>query len=61
MSADQKLLTVSEVAQRLRCRKETVRDWIGKGLLPARQLPGGYFRVRERDLDTFLQPVEAKA
>ena len=51
------LLTVAEVAARLRCRRETVRRYIAQGQLPARSMPGGYYRVREEDLDQLLRPV----
>ena len=51
------LLTVSEAARVIRVREETVRDYIRKGRLPARALPGGYYRIREEDLKTFLRPV----
>ena len=49
------LLPVNEVAERLRCRPETIRKYIATGLLPAVKLPSGYYRVREVDLETFLE------
>ena len=54
----QKLLTVAQVAERLNCRKETVRRYIAEGRLPALQIVGGYYRVRPEDLERFLIPVE---
>ena len=54
---DSRLLTVSEVARRCRCRTETVRRWITKGQLPSQVLPGGAYRVREADLDAVIRPV----
>ena len=51
------MLTVPEVAERLRCRSETVRRYIAEGRLPAFRIPGGYYRIRERDVKRFLQPV----
>ena len=56
---ENRLLTVPEVAERFRCRRETVRRWIVRGLLPAQVLPSGSYRIRERDLDFVLHPVEA--
>ena len=52
------LLTVHEVAKRLRVDDTTVRRWITNGILPAITLPHsgkrqGY-RVRQADLDTVL-------
>ena len=56
-----RLLTVSEVAHKLNCRKESVRRYIAQGDLPALVLPGGSYRIREDDLSAFLQPVFPKA
>jgi excisionase family DNA binding protein len=53
-------LTVSEVSKILRCSPESVRRWINDGNLAAQRLPGGYFRIRRVDLDSFLSPAEAK-
>ncbi len=55
MSAD-RLLTVREVAQRLRTSEESVRRWLRQGKLRGFRLGGtrlGY-RVSERDLADFL-------
>ena len=51
------LLTVSEVALRLRCRQETIRRYIIMGRLPALVLPDGRYRIREEDLAALLKPV----
>ena len=56
MEAEQ-LLTVNEAAKRFRCRPETIRRYIAAGQLVGMQLPGGYFRIREVDLQSFLRPV----
>ena len=52
------LLTVHEVAKRLRVDDTTVRRWITNNILPAITLPHsgkrqGY-RIRQSDLDTVL-------
>ena len=51
------LLTVAEVAERLKCRVETVRRYISEGRLRALMMPGGTYRVREEDLAGLLRPV----
>lgn len=52
-----RLLSVSEVAEHLGCRKETVRRYILDGRLPALQIVGGFYRVWEEDIGQLLQPV----
>jgi excisionase family DNA binding protein len=54
-SLDQ-MLTAREVAGRFNCRVETVRRWIARGDLPAHILPGGEYRIFEKDLEHILQP-----
>ena len=51
-----KLLTVSEVAERLKVCKETVRRYIREGNLKVLSLPGGSYRIPERELNTLLRP-----
>ncbi len=51
-----KWLTVEEIARELELHRETVRRWVRSGELPGIMLGrrGGY-RVKEADLDQFLQ------
>jgi excisionase family DNA binding protein len=49
-------LTVEQVADRLKVREKTVRDWIGRGMLPASKI-GRIFRIRSDHLD---QAMEAR-
>ena len=49
------LLTVNEVAQRLRLHEMTVRRQIRSGQLPAVRV-GRRIRVREEDLEAFMEP-----
>ncbi len=53
------LLTVREVAKRLRVDDTTVRRWINNGILPAITLPHPgkrqAYRIRQSDLDAVLQ------
>lgn len=53
------LLTVHEVAQRLRVDDTTVRRWITKGILDAVHLPHKNerqaYRIRQSTLSTLLQ------
>ena len=51
-----KLLTVSEVAERLKVERRTVIRWVLEGRLRGFKLGGGRFwRVRERDLKKFIR------
>ena len=51
-----RLLTVRDVAAKLRVTEPTVREWIARGELPALELGGrtGY-RITETDLEAFMQ------
>jgi excisionase family DNA binding protein len=53
------LLTVSEVAKRLRVNTTTVRRWVMMGSLPAVILPKRgkrqIYRIKQQTLDTILQ------
>lgn len=56
MTFEQEWLTVREVADRLRVKEATVREWIKRGDLAALDLgarSAGY-RVRPRDLEDFI-------
>jgi len=55
--SDQRLLTVREVAERLRSSPETVRRWLRQGKLHGFR-PGGTklgYRVPEEELQRFLR------
>jgi excisionase family DNA binding protein len=47
-------LTVSEVADLLRLNPQTVRQWIDKGKLPAVRLGERQVRIRQSDLEQFI-------
>jgi excisionase family DNA binding protein len=49
-----RLLTARQVADHLGVHVKTVLAWVGRGELPAIRLPGGAIRVRETDLDDWL-------
>jgi excisionase family DNA binding protein len=55
VSADDHLLTVDEVAERLRKDPSTVRRWIRDGLLEAESHAGGPYRVTEDALVRFRE------
>ena len=58
--SEQRLLTVREVAERIRSSPETVRRWLRQGKLHGFRLGGtklGY-RVPEGELDRFLSEFE---
>ena len=48
------LLTVPEVAERLRMTTMTIYRWIEEGRLPALQI-GKHYRIRESDLDAVIE------
>jgi len=50
-----RLLTARVVADQLGLCTETVLAWIRKGDLPAFRLPGGAIRIRDTDLDQWLE------
>ena len=62
----ERLLTVPEVAQRVRVSPATVRDWLRQGKLKGTR-PGGTkvgWRVAEAEIDRFLaagMPAETRA
>lgn len=60
--ADDKWLTVAQIAERLQIDNETVRRWLRSGELPGLLIgrKGGY-RVQESDLQAFLQEKKAVA
>ena len=51
----ERLLTARVVAERLGLSPATVLLWIREGKLPAFRLPGGAIRIREDELEQWLQ------
>ena len=54
--SDERILTVPEVAERLKVRPEAIRRWIRAGKLPA-FLPGGTktgYRIKASELEQFI-------
>ena len=47
-------LTVAEVADLLKLNSQTVRNWIDRGELPAVRVGSRRVRVRQSDLDAFI-------
>jgi len=59
---DERLLTVSEVAERVRASEETVRRWLKAGRLRGAMLGGkklGY-RIAESELERFIREEMGK-
>ena len=52
------LLTVEEVAERLKRNPETIRRWIKSKRLPAVRPAGGPYIIHSTDLDRFLNPED---
>ena len=53
------LMTVAQVAELLRLNKQTVRNWIDAGTLPAMHI-GRRVRIKAADLDKILTPAAPK-
>lgn len=47
-------LTVAEIAELLKLNQQTIRNWIDRGELPAVRLGRRRVRVRQSDLDAFI-------
>lgn len=60
MNPEERLLTVQEVAERLRLSARTVRLWLQTGKLRGLRV-GGRWRVRESELHAFLRAAEEAA
>jgi excisionase family DNA binding protein len=59
---EQRLLTVREVAERIRSSPETVRRWLRQGKLRGFR-PGGTklgYRVAESELQRFISPSQSE-
>lgn len=52
----EKLLTIKAAAEYVDCSEETIRNWIKKGQLTARQW-GRIVRIKPSDLDKLLVPT----
>jgi excisionase family DNA binding protein len=57
MTVGDELLTVDEVAERVKVNPETVRRWIKSGKLPAVKAAGGPYRIHSTDLDRLFGAV----
>ena len=53
---DDELLTVNEIAKRLKVNQQTVYNWIDRGSLHAVRVGSRRVRVTPSDLDAFLNP-----
>ena len=50
----EELLTIKEAAKILKVRRETIRRYIKNGYLKAVTLPGGDYRLYEKDIQNLL-------
>lgn len=57
---NEELVTVEEAAKILKVRRETIRRYIKNGHLQALTLPGGDYRLRERDIQKILSRPDKK-
>jgi excisionase family DNA binding protein len=53
----EQLYTVEQAAEKLQVQPRTVRDWLKAGKLGG-LITGRFWRIRESDLQTFLQKAE---
>ena len=51
---DEKMLTVEEIAERMRVNEKTVRNWITSGELPAFPIGKRGYRISESDFRMFV-------
>lgn len=54
MVEKQNLISIPEAAYRLNVHTSTIIRWIKTGVLQARQLPNGRWRISQNDLDQLL-------
>jgi len=57
---DDKMLTIGEVAERIRVNEKTVRNWIASGELPAFPIGKRGYRISETDLRAFIEARKQK-
>jgi excisionase family DNA binding protein len=55
---EDELLTVADIANRLKLNQQTIYNWIDRGELPAVRLGARRVRVRRSDLDALLAAGE---
>jgi excisionase family DNA binding protein len=60
LSNSQILLTVKEVAAKLRVHPQTVHNYVTRGLIPALKI-GGVWRINSLQLDRFIEEAGLKA
>ncbi len=60
ISPDEEFLTVAEVATILKLNKQTVRNWIDAGALPAVRVGTRRVRIRRSDFEHFLEQGETR-
>ncbi len=53
--SDDELLTVVEVAERLKVNQQTVRNWLDRGDMRETRVGSRRVRIRKSDLEAFLQ------
>jgi excisionase family DNA binding protein len=56
----EQMLTTREVAAALKVAPETVAKWLRRGRLAGFRLPGGAWRVPEREITRMMTPARAE-
>lgn len=55
-----RILTINQVAERLQVSYETVRHWLRTGTLKGFKIGGFIWRIKESDLEEFIDKEEYK-
>jgi excisionase family DNA binding protein len=55
IAMNEQLLTVEEVAQKIRRKPYTVREYLKNGVIPAIKLEDGTWLVKQSDVDAYLE------
>lgn len=58
MQKDDVFLTVTEVAEMIGVHRNTVKNWIEEGALPAWRTPGNHYRISKSALYSWLKERE---
>lgn len=59
VAPDEEFLTVAEIAEILKLNQQTVRNWIGRGELPAVRV-GRRVRILRSDFDRLIQQAQTQ-
>jgi excisionase family DNA binding protein len=55
-----KLLTISELAERMNFKPRTVKGWVQKRIVPFKKMPGGDIRFDPNEIERWLDRKSVK-